>query len=301
MTIRRQRIFALSVCAAAVAAFTAAARPARDADSPAEVARLRAHFDSVLQELRGADVSSLTASQRSARAELVARLEGYAAEGRFPHNHVRPGEFVPVFRDEHGTLCAMAYLIASTGRTDIVDRAAATNNLAYLPELARSDALRAWLDSVGLSVSEAARIQPAYCDREGWPPCIPEPPPAEAGLRAARREYGVTSAVATPFTAASMFLNLASRNASASRVRATTWLGVAVGTAQVAYGAVGTTHADSRRSIGIANVAVGGTAVASAIWRMRQPTRAVSRVSSLSVLPVVTSQDGVGLTLALRM
>ena len=69
---------------------------------------------------------------------------------------------MPFFRDRYGALCAMAYLIERSGRGDLVDRIAISRNNAFIAELATDPALRAWLDSVGLSVSEAARIQPTY-------------------------------------------------------------------------------------------------------------------------------------------
>jgi hypothetical protein len=133
-----------------------------DALRRGEVSRLRAHFDSVLAELRVREVSSLRPGQKAARAELVGTLAAYREAGVFPHNHDFPGERVPYFRDEHGTLCAMAYLVAATGRGDIVDAIAARRNNAYIPELAADARLGAWLDSVGLTVAEAARIQPQY-------------------------------------------------------------------------------------------------------------------------------------------
>ena len=69
---------------------------------------------------------------------------------------------MPFFRDGHGAFCAMAYLIERSGRRDLVDRIASTRNNAFIAELANDPALRVWLDSVGLSVTEAARIQPTY-------------------------------------------------------------------------------------------------------------------------------------------
>jgi len=68
----------------------------------------------------------------------------------------------PFFRDSQGTLCAMAYLIERSGRSDIVDNVATTRNNAYIRDLADDPGLIAWLDSVGLTVAEAARIQPSY-------------------------------------------------------------------------------------------------------------------------------------------
>ena len=58
----------------------------------------------------------------------------------------------------------MAYLIERSGRRDIVDRIAATRNLAYVRDLADDTALVAWLDNNGFSESEAARVQPEYPD-----------------------------------------------------------------------------------------------------------------------------------------
>ena len=126
-----------------------------------EVARLRAHFDSVDAELRDASPAGLTAVQRSNRARLIGWLRQYRDAGVFPRND-RFEAPTPIFRDARGTLCAMAYLIERSGRGDLVDRVAATRNYAFIPDLADDPALVRWLDSAGLSVAEAARIQPSY-------------------------------------------------------------------------------------------------------------------------------------------
>jgi hypothetical protein len=131
-----------------------------------ELARLRAHFDSVDVELRDARALQLTPSQRTARATLIAWLQEYRDAGEFPQNDRFPELAMPFFRDGHGALCAMAYLIERSGRRDLVDRVASTRNNAFIAELADDPALRVWLDSVGLSVTEAARIQPTYRWRE---------------------------------------------------------------------------------------------------------------------------------------
>jgi hypothetical protein len=141
--------------------------PSTEPDSAArhlEVARLRAHFDSVDGELRHPNTIQLTPGQRMARATLIGWLHEYRDGGRFPRNDRFPGLAVPFFRDDEGVLCAMAHLIERSGRGDLVDRVALTRNNAFIGELADDPALGAWLDSVGLSVAEAARIQPTY----GW-------------------------------------------------------------------------------------------------------------------------------------
>ena len=264
-------------------------------DSPREIARLRAHFDSVLLELRAANVTNLDASQSAARATLIARLEGYAAAGRFPHNHVRPGELVPVFRDEHQTLCAMGFLIASTGRADIVEHVTSTNNLVYIRELAGNAALQRWLDSTGLTLAEAARIQPAY---DGGPCFCPQPDPVPARAASDRRNYAIASVGGTAVNGAAMIFNIAS---VASRHKVGTWLGLAAGGAQLVYGGYAVQKHDSRSNIGFANIAIGGTSAAIAAWRMRQPKPTKPAGVAVSVQPYASPIGDVGLSFSARM
>ena len=128
-----------------------------------EVQRLRAHFDSVLTELPAHDVSSFSRTQRSRRARLLATLQAYRDAGSFPHNYDFPGQPTPYFVDRKtGVLCAVAHLLESTGRRDIVDRVATANNNVYVAELATDSAFLGWLRSNGLTLVEAARIQVPY-------------------------------------------------------------------------------------------------------------------------------------------
>lgn len=132
-----------------------------------ERARLRAHFRAVLAELTTADVAHLSAAQVASRTELIAELVRYARAGRFPRNLDFPGRYVPYFIDAAGTRCAMAHLIESTGAAALVAQVAATRNNTLVRELAGDPTLLEWLDRSGLSASEAARIQPAYCFTRG--------------------------------------------------------------------------------------------------------------------------------------
>lgn len=129
--------------------------------SAAEVTRLQRHFDSVDVELKSRNLSGLGSAQLQRRAQLIGWLREYRDAATFPMND-RFAEPTPFFRDKNGVLCAMAYLIDRSGRSDIVNKVAATRNNAYIGELADDPALIAWLDTWGLSVAEAARIQPSY-------------------------------------------------------------------------------------------------------------------------------------------
>lgn len=139
------------------------ATAAENAGRAAEVSRIRAHFDSVLVELGASDVSVLTSEQRARRAALVATLRAYRDRGAFPRNYDFPGRAVPYFVDRRtGILCAVAHLLESTGRRDIVDRVAAANNNVWVPQLARDTAFTHWLDASGITLDAAARIQVPY-------------------------------------------------------------------------------------------------------------------------------------------
>lgn len=135
--------------------------PAHAASRHPEVRRLQAHFDSVDRELNRPAHPTDPVGQHARRTQLRAWLRAYRDAAAFPRNWKHPGA-TPIFRDDSGALCAVAYLIARSGRSDLVAAIADTRNYAYVRDLAGHAGLRAWLDSVGLSVAEAARIQPAY-------------------------------------------------------------------------------------------------------------------------------------------
>jgi hypothetical protein len=128
-----------------------------------ETARIRAHFDSVLAEFGARSVGGLTSEQRARRATVIATLRAYRDRGAFPRNYDFPGGATPYFVDRQtGVLCAVAHLLESTGRRDIVDRVAAANNNVWVGELAEDAELARWLREHGLTLEEAARIQVPY-------------------------------------------------------------------------------------------------------------------------------------------
>lgn len=282
-------------CVAGTLALAASHSPSGHHENDVEIVRLRAHFDSVLAELRSADVAALSMAQRSARATLIERLGTYAAAGTFPHNHMDVRNFVPVFRDDHGTLCAMAYLIASTGRTDIVDDVARENNLALILDLAADPRLVAWLDSTGLTVAEAARIQPTY----GSDPCTVcrLDDDDHRRVRYFAVSLGVT-AVSGILTAA----NLDQGPASSTQRRVTGWLGIAAGGAQMIYGAAVIRPGDPRWELGYANLAIGSLVAGVSAWRLLHPPREQpANVARVSVAPFIASPRQAGFVVSARM
>ena len=157
----QRAVVILAVAVGGAALFGASTPSPVSSARAAEVMRLERHFDSVDIELRSRDVSALNATQRANRAQLVSWLRDYRNADRFPVND-RFSQATPFFRDKDGVLCAMAYLIDRSGRSDIVDKVAATRNNAYIRQLADDPALISWLNDWGLSVAEAGRIQPTY-------------------------------------------------------------------------------------------------------------------------------------------
>ncbi|MDP3217670.1 MAG: hypothetical protein Q8S73_26420, partial [Deltaproteobacteria bacterium] len=117
------------------------------------------------------------------RRAALGALARYIAAGRFPRNRVAPTP-TPVFVDADGARCAMAALIGYTGGDALVRRIAREHNLAYVEQLRGDPELGAWLDHHGISVAEAARIQPAYGAYEEpsrWQPTVSVVASAAAG------------------------------------------------------------------------------------------------------------------------
>jgi hypothetical protein len=246
-----------------------------DADSQhrrLEVARLRAHFDSVDAELRLPTELPLTPAQRLGRTTLIGWLREYREAGSFPRNDRFPERAMPFFRDSRGVLCAMAYLIDRSGRRDLVDRVAATRNNAFIPELAGDPELRTWLDSVGLSVAEAARIPPGE--------------PAEQGVSAS---YALTSILVSGASLTTLGLNAIAPS------RATGWAGIIAGTAGLIAGAVKLDEAGATDDVASANVIAGSGALMFGLYRLLTPRPSSPTVSISPVVMPTAHSPRIGL------
>lgn len=138
-------------------------------DAADERIRIQTHLARVSEHLRVRPPARLTPEQRAARRVTLQWLDEYRAAGVFPHNHVRPGTRTPVFVDPHGTPCAVGYLLLRSGEDELVEEIVRTDNLVQVPELGGDPRLQRWLDAHGITLEEAAMIQPQY---GGTPPDI---------------------------------------------------------------------------------------------------------------------------------
>jgi hypothetical protein len=132
-------------------------------DRGREIGRIRAHLERVERELRASTPTTLNADQARRRALVIDHLHRYIEAERYPENHVSD-EMTPIFIDRGGARCAMAAVLEASGQHALVERIARTHNLAYIEELKDDPELAAWLNENGLTLIEAARIQPAYAN-----------------------------------------------------------------------------------------------------------------------------------------
>jgi hypothetical protein len=133
----------------------------REGEIVEEIDRVEQHFVDADREVRPAARPGLTPLQHLVRELLLEELVRYRAARRFPLN--RDFDVLrPYFVDAEGTRCAVAHLLEVGGKADLVQRIVRERNNATVAELADEEELVAWLDAAGLSVDEAARIQPSY-------------------------------------------------------------------------------------------------------------------------------------------
>ncbi len=126
----------------------------------AERTRVARHIAHAERGARTNERESLTRAQRLVRALLLDELARYRRARRFPKNPGLP--HTPIFIDAEGTRCAMAALMELGGASALVDEIAHTRNYDRIAALANIPELVAWLEAAGLTVAEAAAIQPGY-------------------------------------------------------------------------------------------------------------------------------------------
>jgi hypothetical protein len=280
---------------------TAASRPRHLASAPSarasasEIARIQRHFDSVLVELAARDVGALSSAQRERRAALVTTLAAYRDRGLFPRNYDFPGQAVPYFVDPRtGVLCAVAHLLESTGRRDIVDRVSHGDNNVWVAQLAPDTAFTAWLAAHGLTLNEAARIQLPYIQ----PTSKAEEARNVAFLSVA--PFAIGGAAITSLMNA--FGNADGHRTGVSKV------GLASGIVTTAMGVALIGKSGIAPAVGASAIAVGGTSIALSTRSIRRNSAIVSarqaaqeRNVAAAVQPTVDATGGTGARLSVNV
>lgn len=150
------------------------------ASSPSK-ALLAERYAKVARELTAASPDSLTPVQAAHRQLVIELLGNYGASAEFPEWPAGAGLRWPLFRDDHGRLCALAHLLDQTGERLLVEQVANSNNGGWLVELQHNGRLLEWMQGHGLELDELARIQ-----GPGWsappsdvaaPAAAPQPAP----------------------------------------------------------------------------------------------------------------------------
>ena len=208
---------------------------------PTETARIQRHLRGAEVILAGRDLAALSAAQLANRAAVTALLREYRQAGRFPSNEDFADRRVPYFRDRHGNLCAMAFLLEKTGYRPIVDRISRTRNNAYIAQLIDEPGLAEWLDRFGITPAEAARIQPTYSS--------PQSKQISTG-------YAIASAVGLGLSTTGAAMSL---TGSRSDRRAAS-LAAGAGFVTAMLGAGKLNNDGDVRTLGVVNVVVGGIA-----------------------------------------
>ncbi len=131
-------------------------------DLGAEITRLREHFVGAIEMLLQGDVSTLSPERLARRRAVIDALIRYAVQGVFPRNTYSEMP-TPAFVDRSGSPCAVAILCELTGDQVLIERIVSSQNLGRVVEFAKDASFVQWLDDNGLTLEEAARIQPAYC------------------------------------------------------------------------------------------------------------------------------------------
>lgn len=125
-----------------------------------ERSRVASHL-SRAEKFARENAPALDPSRALVRALLLRALREYREDGAFPQNHQRHCN-TPVFVDDRGTRCAVGHLLALSGQAPLVDKISSERNLATVHQLSDELGLAQWLDAAGLSLEEAALIQPTY-------------------------------------------------------------------------------------------------------------------------------------------
>ena len=137
------------------------------------VERIQVHLNYVRNLLEEKGTEHLSPSAAENRALMLRILRNYTDTGEFPTNlGESPDVRTPIFIDQHGVSCAVAYLILNSEEQEFKDGMLWLNQkfpLAYLTDVAggrygkrAQNMLLKWEKVYGFETEELAMIQPTY-------------------------------------------------------------------------------------------------------------------------------------------
>ncbi|MBL8842810.1 MAG: HEAT repeat domain-containing protein [Planctomycetes bacterium] len=156
-----------------------------------EIAGKRRHLQRVVVELGRREVSAWPAAKVTARLRSLALLQQYAERGEFTRDFELWPRDLPLFIDDQGTRCALAAVLDGCGHRDLVVALAQERNDAYVNEFPDDPQLLAVLDSLGLTLDEAAYIQAPGTH-------VPPPAPPTPDTTGTRSSVGTTPTPSGP-------------------------------------------------------------------------------------------------------
>jgi hypothetical protein len=135
-----------------------------DPSGASETERIRVHLEWVERELRDRNVDQFGAGASANRAALLDVLHDYRVAEVFPRHTATVSEGrAPRWVDDRGVHCAVAHLVAASGRTDLVDEVQQWHEYDYVPDM-NVLGLVDWARTHGFTLRELAMIQPTYDD-----------------------------------------------------------------------------------------------------------------------------------------
>jgi hypothetical protein len=132
----------------------------------AEPLRMHSHFTHVRRWLT--DRKATKPELEEKRKEILGYFDEYIAKGTTPQNAHVPWR-TPVFIDDHGTICAVGYLIEKTAGRPLAEKVAREHRYNVLEDIAAAmPEVRSWVEASGFTLEELASIQPGYTPVMTW-------------------------------------------------------------------------------------------------------------------------------------
>lgn len=133
-------------------------------EDASEVERISVHLEWVEAKLRSQSTHTLDPDVAAKRLALLNVLRDYWLAGEFPrHTSTVEEGRAPRWVDDLGIHCAVAHLVAASGRPDLVAAIQRRHQYDYVPDMDSQELLQ-WAKIHGFTVEELALIQPTYDD-----------------------------------------------------------------------------------------------------------------------------------------